>query len=78
MIPNGYEITRQYDVSQGITTIEIIIFNLCDGIRCRNSHQGFAATESPNMDGSNGGMEDDFRGIFRGLFIETPISVVDS
>ena len=56
--------------------IESTLFNLCDGVRYCDPLQGFTTTESTSLDDVNRRMEDDFRGIFRGLLImEAMISV---
>ena len=76
MIPNVFEIGRQSDGFQGFTIIESITLNACDGVRYSDPHKAITTIESHVLDGSNGGMKDDLRGIFRGFFmIETVISV---
>jgi len=76
LLPNEFKIGRQSDGSQGITFTERILFNMCDGVRYCDPHQGSTTMESPHLDGSNGRMKDEFRDILRGTFtIETMISV---
>ena len=70
---DGYEIGRQSDGFQGITTFESKPFNRRHKIRYYDPLQGCTTKESMVLDGSNGRMKDDLRGIFRDLFmIETP------
>jgi len=57
------------DESQGVATIESIIFNMCDGTGYCNPYQGYTINESIFLDASNGRMKDDFRDIFRDSFI---------
>ena len=74
--PHVFEIGRESDESQGNTTPESTRFNPCDGVRYCDPHQGATIKESTCLDGSNGAMKDDFRGITRGKFMaETPIKV---
>jgi len=64
------------DESQGNTHRESHPLNNYDGVRYCDPHQGFTTLESMFLDGANGRMKDDFRGIFRGLLTtEAPISV---
>ena len=75
-LPNAFKGPRKLDESEGITTRESTLLNMCDGVRYCDPLQGFAIIESIVLDGSNGRMKDDFRDIFRGAFtIETMISV---
>ena len=59
------------DESQGNTHRESHPLNKFDGVRYCDPHQGFTTLESMFLDGANGRMKDDFRGIFRGL-LTTP------
>jgi len=53
-----------------------MLFNMRDYVRYCDPHKGLATPESMGLDGGNGGMKDDFRGIMRGVFMtEAPISV---
>jgi len=61
LFPNVFEVARQLDGFQGITTFESTISNLCDVIGYCNPHQGFTIPESTDLDDVNGGMKDDFR-----------------
>ena len=59
-----------------MTVTESRPFNMCDGVRYCNMHQGFTAIESIVLDVSNGRMKVDFSGIIRGtLMIEAPVSI---
>jgi len=50
---------------------------MCDVIRYCDPYQGFTTKESIFHDGGNGPSKDDFRGIFRGLFMTETIIGVD-
>ena len=63
--------------SQGITIIESIIFNPCDGVGDFDPHQGFTTHESTCLDGSNGRSNDDFRDIFRDKLTKEALISVD-
>ena len=66
------------DGCQGITIIESSISNRSDSVRYCNPQQGSTASESTVVDGANGGMKDDLRGIERGLLTIETVTSVDS
>jgi len=59
-ISNVFQIGRQSDEYQGITTIESTPFNPCDGVGYCDPLQGFTMKESHVLDDSTGRMKDEF------------------